>query len=598
MVSPVRRMWRGMAEQRGELVLAGLAGLLASTAVVALLGTSAWLISRAAEAPPVLTLTVAAVMVRAFALGRAVFRYLERILGHDAAFRGLTSLRVTVFDRMERLAPVGLARFARGDMLTRLVGDVDAALDLPLRIVLPWVQAAIVAAGAVAFCLWLVPGAGALIAVVALLGLTLVPWAVGALAARAERRIAPAKAELSAAVVASLESTADLVAYDRVAAATAHVSGLDRTLTALSRRSAAALGVGGGVTVALQGIAVVGALVLAIPSVTSGRLAPVWLAVIALLPLALFEVIGTLPASALALQRLRGSAERVAALELAPDPVPEPLHPRAVPSGFAGLELRGVSAGWLGERTVLHDVHLRVEPGEHVAIVGPSGAGKSTLVAVLCGFLAYQGSYALNGVEAAEADGDALREVIGVLAQQAHVFDTTIVENIRLGRREVTDERAWQALEQAQFADAVRAMPRGLDTAVGAFGTAISGGEGQRLALARFLVDPRPVLILDEPTEHLDPRTAASLAATLEQASAGLTRIEVTHRLRTLPDDIRVVVLVDGRIAADGRVGELARQPGWFADRLADEQREHDLLALIDRLPVGRGVSRDEAVAT
>lgn len=592
MVTPVRRVWRGMHAQRAELSLAGLIGFLASASAVALLGTSAWLISRAAEMPPVLTLSVAAVMVRAFALSRAAFRYGERIVGHDAAFRGLTSLRVEVFARMERLAPAGLARYARGDMLTRLVGDVDAALDLPVRIVLPWAQAALVVAATVSFCIWLVPGAGAAIAIIALLGLTAVPMLVARLAARAEQRISPTKAELSAAVIASLEATADLVAYGRDADATAHVARIDDRLTRLVGRSAGALGAGGGMTVAMQGLAVVLALVIAIPSVTSGALAPVWLAVIALLPLALFEIVGTLPSSALALQRLRGSANRIVALEDQPDPVLEPSEPVALPDGFSGVSLEHVGAGWFEDLPVLHDITISVRPGERIAVVGPSGSGKSTLIAVLCGFLSYTGSYRVNGVEAASASGDAIRTRVGVLAQQAHIFDTSIGENVRLGRANVDDDAVWSALDRAQFGSAVRAMPAGLDTQVGAFGTRVSGGEAQRIALARFLVAPRPLLILDEPTEHLDALTARALSSTLREVGADLTTIEVTHRLSTLAPRDRVLVLEHGRIVADEPAHVLAQRSGWFADRLRQEQQEQDLAALIADLPVGRGVAR------
>ena len=360
----------------------------------------------------------------------------------------------------------------------------------------------------------------------------------------------------------------------------------------MARRSAAALGIGGGVTVVLQGSAVLAALALAIPRVTAGELAPVWLAVVALVPLALFEVIGALPASALALQRLRGSAQRVAELDDLPDPVPVPTAPVALPAGFDSLRLVDLAASWDAGREVLSGVSLEVRAGERVALVGPSGSGKSTLVSVLCGFLGYQGAFTVNGVEVSSVDGDDLRHRIGVLSQRAHVFDTTIAENVRLGRPEVSEAQVWDALERAQFAAAVRAMPTGLDTEVGTFGTWLSGGEAQRLALARFLVSPPQVLIVDEPTEHLDARTAAALGDTLRQVTAGLTVIEVTHRLRTLQPDDRVLVMDAGRIVADERAGELAERPGWFAERLRVERQEADLAALIASLPVGTAVAR------
>ena len=178
MVSPVRTLWNAMSSQRRELALAGVLGAVASASAVALLGVSAWLIATASTMPPVLTLTVAAVLVRTFALSRAVFRYGERIVGHDAAFRGLTELRVVVYGHLERLAPTGLAAFGRGDLLSRLVADVDAALDLPLRVILPWAQAALVSLATVAFLVVLLPPAGVAIGVLVVIGLALTPWLV------------------------------------------------------------------------------------------------------------------------------------------------------------------------------------------------------------------------------------------------------------------------------------------------------------------------------------------------------------------------------------------------------------------------------------
>jgi ABC-type transport system involved in cytochrome bd biosynthesis fused ATPase/permease subunit len=209
-LGPVRA---AMAGEWRMLTVAGLVGALASACAVALLGTAAWLIATAAGAPPVLTLTVAAVMVRAFALGRAFLRYGERLIGHEAALRGLTGLRVRVYGRLERLAPVGLAGFARGDLLTRLIADVDSALDLPLRVVLPWAQAALVSAGTVAFCIWLWPSAGLIVGCAVLAALVLTPWAAAAVANRSERRMAPSKALLASAVVTALDASADLIAF-------------------------------------------------------------------------------------------------------------------------------------------------------------------------------------------------------------------------------------------------------------------------------------------------------------------------------------------------------------------------------------------------
>lgn len=592
-MGPVRSLWQAMGAQRPMLALAALLGTIAAASSVALLGTSGWLISYAAEMPPVLSLSVAAVMVRAFALSRSVFRYLERIVGHDAAFRGLTGLRVTVYERLTALAPVGLARFARGDLLARLVADVDAALDLPLRVVLPWAQAVLVSVATAIFVAWLVPSAGLVLAVALALGIVAVPWLVARIALRAEERQAPLRGELSGAVVSSLEGNADLLAFGATDAALAGIGDIDASLTKVARREAAGLGVGVGVSALVQGAAVVAALVLAIPAVTEGRLPPAFLAVVALLPLAVYDVVAGLPASAIAYQRVRASATRIADVVDAPLPVTEPAQPLPRPASPLPLECRGLDARWTssGELT-LRGVDLHLGEHERIAVVGPSGAGKSTLAAVLMKFLAYSGSATLSGTQISDLDGDDVRRDIGLLTQSAHIFDTTVRDNLRLGRPDADDEQLYAVLDRVRLRPWVDALPAGLGTELGARGATLSGGEQQRLALARMLLADRPVLILDEPTEHLDPATADALSDDLLEVTRGRATILITHRLRGLEAVDRIVVLHDGRVTESGSHGDLLARGGWYAERWRGEMEQGDLAALIDAIPVGTAQSR------
>jgi thiol reductant ABC exporter CydC subunit len=588
----MRQMWHAMGLQRGRLAAAAFFGVIAAASTVALLGTSGWLISYAAELPPVLSLSVAAVMVRSFALSRSVFRYLERLVGHDAAFRGLTELRVRIYDRLEQLSPVGLMRFGRGDLLARLVADVDAALDLPLRVVLPWVQAAIVSAATVAFLAWLVPGAGLALGLVLILGLAVVPWIVARIAARSERRLAPTRGALSASVVTSLDGAADLVAFGAVDAALADIERRDRELTAVARRESAGLGLGVGLSTALQGAAVVACLVAAIPAVTEGRIGPAWLAVAALLPLAAYDIVALLPSSALAYQRVRGSAARLNEVLDAPEPVRDPRHAQPMPHPPLPLRCRGLVAGWTDE-PVLRGIDLDVAAGERVAIVGPSGAGKSTLAMVLLRFLGYaSGSVKLDGSELSALVGDEVRDEVGLLTQDAHIFDTSVRENLHLGDPRASDDQLRAVLARVGLAAWLTHLPRGLDADLGPHGAAMSGGERQRLALARLLLAERRLLVLDEPTEHLDPRAADELTDDVLAVTAGCSTLLITHRLRGLDRVDRVVVVIAGQVRAVGSHAELVAQGGWYSERWRAEQERGDLAALMETIPEGTAAVR------
>lgn len=588
-MNPVRVLWRNMSDERHQLALAALLGAIASASAVALLGASGYLISWASELPPVLTLTTAAVMVRAFALSRGIFRYVERLVGHEAAFRGLTALRVRVYERLETLAPVGLARFTRGDLLSRIVADVDAAMDIPLRVILPWAQAIIVSFATAAFLVWLLPPVAAVIAGLAVIAIAGTPALVNARVRKAERALAPSRAAMREVVVNTLDAQADLLAFGATSSALATVQSRDSILTRIAKREAGSLGIAGGIGILVQGVAVVASLSLAIPAVTAGDLPPVWLAVVTFLPLALFDVLNGLPTSAVAYQSIRGSAQRVVDLDELPLPVHEPSHPVAIPTGFTGIHCSGLTAGWNGH-AVLHGVTFNVYPGERVALVGPSGSGKSTIAAALMGFISYEGEVQVNGVDIRDVNADELRRHVTLLTQRAHMFDTSIADNVRIGDPQATDDQVHAALTHANIAHWVDQLPEGINTEVGAFGTAISGGERQRIALARVLLAQRPCIILDEPTEHLDAQTAEQLDHTMLQATQENTAVIITHRLHDVADANRIYVLEGGRVVAEGDHATVMARSPWFAQQWRREEGLQHMRDVIGDLPIGLGV--------
>ncbi|MFI1656499.1 thiol reductant ABC exporter subunit CydD [Streptomyces sp. NPDC020472] len=581
---------RGTAgELKGRMGLALLLGSLALGSAVGLMAVSGWLISRASEQPPVLYLMMAVTATRAFGIGRAVFRYAERLVSHDAVLRMLADLRVSVYRRLERIAPAGLRRTRRGDLLARLVQDVDALQDYWLRWLLPVGAALVVGVASAGFTAWLLPEAGAVLAVGLLIAGVAVPAAGGALARRAERRLAPARGTLATAVADLLRGCAELTVAGALRGRIERTRDADRVLTAIASRQAAATALGAGLSALVCGLTVAAAALVGVQAVRDGRLDGVALAVIVLTPLAAFEAVTGLPLAVQYRQRIKRSAERVFEVLDAPVPVHEPRTPAAPPADPFPLELAGLSARHPGqERLALDGFGLTLEAGRRVAVVGASGSGKTTLAQVLLRFLDVEhGTYRIGGVPAWELDGDAVRRFVGLCAQDAHLFDSSVRENLRLAKVGADDEELREALRRARLLDWVDGLPAGLDTLVGEHGSRLSGGQRQRLALARALLADFPVLVLDEPAEHLDLATADALTDDLLRATEGRTTVLVTHRLHGLDAVDEVVVLDEGRTVQRGPYAELAVVDGPLR-RMLERERETDLLVTSAATGTGR----------
>ncbi|MFJ3231320.1 thiol reductant ABC exporter subunit CydD [Streptomyces sp. NPDC086787] len=561
--------------RRGRLLLALLLGSLALGSAVGLMATSGWLISRASQQPPVLYLMVAVTATRAFGIGRAVFRYAERLVSHDAVLRMMADTRVAVYRRLERLAPAGLRTARRGDLLSRLVADVDALQDYWLRWLLPAGVAVAVSAASVAFMAWLFPAAGVALAVGLLAAGAGVPLLTGALARRAERRLAPARGVLATRVTDLLTGTAELTVAGALPARTDAARRADGVLTRIASRAAAAGALGDGLTALVSGLTVTAAALSAAQAVAGGRLSGVAAAVVVLTPLAAFEAVLPLPTAVRYRQRVRRSAERVYEVLDAPEPVLEPARPRQAPEAPFPLVVKGLAARHRGQhREALTGLDLTLKEGRRIAVVGPSGSGKTTLAQVLLRFVDPDtGSYTLAGVDACALDGDDVRRLVGLCAQDAHLFDSSVRENLLLARKQATETDLRGALARARLLDWADGLPDGLDTLVGEHGARLSGGQRQRLALARTLLADFPVLVLDEPAEHLDLPTADALTADLLAATEGRTTLLITHRLAGLEAVDEVIVLDAGRVVQRGPYAELAAVPGPLRDMAEREAR-------------------------
>ncbi|HEV7896272.1 MAG TPA: thiol reductant ABC exporter subunit CydC [Planosporangium sp.] len=548
-----------------RLALAVLYGLLASASAIGLTATSAWLISRAAQHPPVLYLTVAIVAVRAFGIARGVFRYAERLAGHDAAFRVLTRLRVRAYRRLERLAPASLPVLRAGDLVSRFVADVDAALDVLVRVVLPYLVAALVGAVTVGFVATLLPSAAVVLAAGLLVVAVGVPLIQHAAARRADRNSAGLRGELSAATVDLLHGLPDLVAYGAAGQRLAALADTDSRLRRAASRSATGVGLGAGLLALAAGACVWAGLALGAHAVHAGTLNAVLLAVVVLTPLAVFDTVSGLPVAAAQLAAARAALARVFGLLDQPEPVVEPASPAPLPAPPYRLEVAGLSARWPGGPEVVHDVDLSLTPGRRVAVVGASGSGKSTLAAVLVRFLDPSGGrITINGMEATDLAGDDVRSVVGLLTDDARLFDTTIAENLRIADRGADEARLRAVLAEARLLDWVDSLPHGLDTMVGEQGSRLSGGQRRRLALARVLLRNFPILIMDEPTEHLDEATADALTADLLAVTRGRTTVLITHRLTGLAEVDEIVVMDGGRVVQRGSHDALVAVDGPY----------------------------------
>ncbi|MFJ9021731.1 thiol reductant ABC exporter subunit CydD [Streptomyces sp. NPDC102259] len=572
---------RAMAgARRGRLALALLLGSLALGSAVGLMATSGWLISRASQQPPVLYLMVAVTATRTFGIGRAVFRYAERLVSHDAVLRMLADTRVAVWRRLERLAPAGLRSTRRGDLLTRLVADVDALQDYWLRWLLPAGSAVVVSAGSVAFTAWLLPEAGAVLAAGLLTAGVGVPLVTGAVARRAERRLAPARGVLATRTADLLTGTAELTVAGALPVRTAGVRAADSVLTRIASRAATATALGDGLTALVSGLTVTAAALVGAQAVADGRLSGVTMAVVVLTPLAAFEAVLGLPLAVQYRQRVGRSAERVFEVLDSPEPVREPERPRQAPASPFPLVLKGLAARHDGQgRDALAGVDLTLTQGRRIAVVGPSGSGKTTLAQVLLRFLdTGAGSYTLGGVDAHALDGDDVRRLVGLCAQDAHLFDSSVRENLLLAKKRASEEELRDALARARLLEWADGLPDGLDTLVGEHGARLSGGQRQRLALARALLADFPVLVLDEPAEHLDLPTADALTQDLLAATEGRTTLLITHRLAGLEAVDEVVVLDEGRVVQRGSYAALTAAEGPLRE-MAEREEATELLA-------------------
>jgi len=532
MIQTLRRLVDFAGVRARRVALSAALSALAVGFGVALITTAGYLISRAAEQPPILSLTMTVVAVRFFALARPLARYLERLVSHDDALRALGRIRARFYERIEPLAPAQLEGYRRGELLGRMVGDVDLLQGLYLRGLLPPLVALTIAAVCVGVTAAVLPAAAAILALGLVLAGLVVPVLTGAVNRAAGRRQAPARAELTAELVELLRGAPELVVYGREEETLARIRSRSRELARLGRRDALAAGLAGALSILIAGLTVAGVLAIAVSAHATGSLDRVLVATLALLALASFECVAPLQEAARELSSTLAAGRRVLELMEREPAVQDPAEPLSLPSRPATVALEQVTARYApGEPPALNGFDLRLDPGRLVALLGSSGAGKTTVTNLLLRFLdPEEGRVTLAGRDVRDLRQRDVRATFALAGQNAHVFGSTIRANLRLPRPSATDDELWDVLRRARLADWVSSLPDGLETLVGEEGTQLSGGQRQRLTIARALLSDAPVLLLDEPTAHLDPETAEALVHDVLAAADGRCVLLITHR--------------------------------------------------------------------
>lgn len=523
-------------------------GVLSAAAAVSLLAVSGWLIVSASIVDSLVPLSIAVVGVRFFAVTRAVTRYLERLSGHDAALRQLATTRSDMVRRLIPLSPAGLGATDRGQVLAALVDDVENLQNLPLRVVQPLAVSGVVALGAVGFLAFVSPPAALTLAVcllVAALAAVGLGWIFGS---RAEAAVSARRAEVSAALVDYFGSLDVLLAFGAEAQARERIRVADAALRRVVGRASLAQAVAAGVVSLMAGAASVWALAVAAPGLATGAIDAPWLAVAVLVPMVVFEVFGAVPIAAASWRSVRASAERI--VDVLPEQMPPELRTDAgedvAVDGVPALTLRGATAHWPGGAAALTGVDLDLAPGERVLVSGASGAGKSSLAAALVGFLRVDGEYRIGDLDAAALSGPSLRRVVGLCEQQPQLFDEDVRQNLLFARDTATDEELLAVLDRVGLAAWVRERG-GLDARVGDRGALVSGGQAQRIALARALLRGFPVLVLDEPTAGVDPEASDALLRDLLQATGEQSALLISHVAPPAGTVDRVVRIEGGR---------------------------------------------------
>jgi len=529
-----RRIIRSIGGYHSWVALTALLSFVTLGAGIGLMAMSAFLISKSALVDTTVTLALTILGVRVFATIRAVSRYAERYVGHLGTFKILTRIRIWFFQGIEVLAPAALYEQRSGDLLTRIIADIDTLQDLYLRVLVPPVAAAFAVSLGCIILGGFSPELGLALLVFVIICGVLIPVALHRLTRTSSESLLRQQANLNATLVEGITGIADLIAFGREDLLVGAAERITASQQHARKQLAQARGIAAGLTALLVGLAALTVLGFGVSLVRAGAVEGIYLAVLPLVAIATFEALGPLSAAYEHLDRTRAAASRLTTLvETAPQVV-EPAEPLALArskTGVADLRLTNLSFRYATtEPLVLKNANLVIAAGSFVAITGASGSGKSTLVHLLLRFWDYsQGSIQLKGSELNKLASTDARSLVAVVAQHDHLFDTTLRDNLLLGNSHATEEQLLEVCDVVGLGEWIRELPSGLSERAGENGGRLSGGERQRLMIARALLTCAPILVLDEATEHLGAQMQAEVIQSVLRFRPALTTILITH---------------------------------------------------------------------
>ncbi len=547
-----------------SILLAISLGFLTIGSSIGLMGTSAFIIASAALHPALGSLMVPITGVRFFGISRGLFRYAERITSHNTTFKILSNLRTWFYKKIEPLAPAKIQNYQSGDLTGRIIADIETLEHFFVSVVAPPIVAILVSFAMFIFLGYFDVRIAITFLIFFLLAGTLSPFIANISGKTIGKQVIEVRSKLYTNIIDTIHGLADLTANNQEYQYLEKINKLNKQFSSLQSKLVWINALHNGIETLLANIGMVIVLVIAIPIAQSNGFDAVMLAVIAMSSLSSFEATATLPQAFLYLEKIKQAASRIFEIANETPAINDIPKKSPVPQNYS-IHLQEVSFGYLKEKKVLDSISLNIQEGKHIAIVGPSGAGKSTIANLLLRFWDYNsgeitfGSYPLKNYRP-----DDVIKYFAMVSQDTYLFNTTIEENLKMANPKATKQEVYKAIEQAQLTDFINNLPNGLETYVGEFGLAVSGGERQRIAIARALLKDAPILILDEVTANLDVITEKQILKTIEDISKNKTRITITHRLVNMENNEMIYVLNKGKIVEQGTHFQLINKKGLY----------------------------------